>query len=58
MNPIFLEIGPVQIYWYSLFILVAFVVGGYLAMKEAKRFNISSEFMTNLFFYSSIAIDA
>lgn len=51
MNPIFLAIGPLEIYWYSIFILVAFVVGGYLAFKEAKRFNISSEFMTNLFFY-------
>lgn len=51
MNPIFLEIGSIQIYWYSIFILIAFVIGGYLAFKEAKRFNISNEFMTNLFFY-------
>lgn len=51
MNPIFLEIGSLQIYWYSIFILVAFVIGGKLAFKEAKRFDISNEFMTNLFFY-------
>lgn len=51
MNPIFLEIGPVQIYWYSIFILIAFVVGAFLAFKEAKRFNISDEFMTNMCFY-------
>jgi len=51
MNPIFLEIGPVQIYWYSIFILIAFVIGGLLAFKEAKKFNISSEFMTNMAFY-------
>lgn len=51
MNPIFLEIGPIQIYWYSIFILIAFIIGGYLAIKEAKRFNISTDFMTNLFFY-------
>ncbi len=51
MNPIFLEIGPIQIYWYSVFILVGFVLGGFLAFKEAKRFNISSEFMTNMCFY-------
>ena len=51
MNPIFLEIGPVQIYWYSVFILIAFIIGGYLAIKEAKRFGISKEFMTNMFFY-------
>ena len=51
MNPIFLEIGPVQIYWYSVFILIAFIIGGLLAFKEAKRFNISSDFMTNMCFY-------
>ncbi len=51
MNPIFVEVGSVQIYWYSIFILVAFVVGGILAIKEAKRFQISTDFMTNLFFY-------
>ena len=51
MNPIFLEIGNIQIHWYSIFILLAFLTGGYLAIKEAKRFNISKEFMTNLFFY-------
>lgn len=51
MNPIFLEIGPLQIYWYSVFILIAFIIGGYLAIKEAKRFGISKEFMTNMFFY-------
>lgn len=51
MNPIFLEIGNVQIYWYSIFILVAFIIGGKLIMSEAKRFNISKEFIINLFFY-------
>ena len=51
MNPIFLEIGPLQIYWYSVFILIAFIIGGSLALKESKRFDISKEFMTNMFFY-------
>lgn len=51
MNPIFLEIGPVQIYWYSIFVLLGFLVGGFLALKEAKRFDISKEFMINMFFY-------
>lgn len=51
MNPIFLEIGTIQIYWYSVFILIAFIIGGYLALKEAQRFGVSKEFMTNMFFY-------
>lgn len=51
MNPIFLEIGPIQIYWYSIFVLLGFLIGGFLAIKEAKRFDISKEFMVNMFFY-------
>lgn len=51
MNPIFLEIGNIQIYWYSIFILIAFIVGGTLIISEAKRFNISKDFIINLFFY-------
>lgn len=51
MNPIFLEIGNIQIYWYSVFILIAFVVGATLAFKEAKKHQISSTFMTDMAFY-------
>ena len=51
MNPIFLEIGNIQIYWYSIFILIAFLVGGRIVLIEAKRFNISEGFIINLFFY-------
>lgn len=51
MNPIFLQIGNIQIYWYSIFILIAFIIGGLLIINEAKRFNISKEFLVNLFFY-------
>lgn len=51
MNPIFLQIGNIQIYWYSIFILIAFLVGGKIALSEAKRFHISDGFMINLLFY-------
>lgn len=51
MNPIFLEVGNIQIYWYSVFILIAFIVGAFLAFREAKRFNISNTFMTDMTFY-------
>ena len=53
MNPIFLEIGNIQIYWYSIFILIAFLVGGRIVLIEAKRFNISEGFIINLFFLFS-----
>ena len=51
MNPIFLDLGFIQIYWYSLLILVGFLVGGSLAIREAKKRNIPEDFMINLFFY-------
>ena len=51
MNPIFLDLGFIQIYWYSVILLFAFFVGGSLAIKEAKKWNIDENFMINLFFY-------
>lgn len=51
MDAIFLDLGIIQIYWYSLLIFIAFLIGGTLAIKEAKRFKIEEEFMINLFFY-------
>lgn len=51
MNPIFLDLGFAQIHWYSIILIVAFFIGGSLALKEAKRWKITEEFMINLFFY-------
>lgn len=51
MNSIFLDLGPVKIYWYSILLLFAFIIGGAIAFREAKKNNISDGFMTNYFFY-------
>lgn len=51
MNKILIELGNIKIYWYSVIMLIAIVVGGFIAIKEAKRFKIPKEFMINLFFY-------
>ena len=51
MNNVFLEIGPIIIYWYSVFILTAFVVGYFLASREFKRHNLSLSFLNDYFFY-------
>lgn len=51
MNPIFLDLGVIQIYWYSIFILLGFFVGGVLALHEAKKYEIPEDFMVNMFFY-------
>lgn len=51
MNNIFLDLGVIKIYWYSILLLVAFFLGGALAIKEAKKIGIKESFMTNYLFY-------
>lgn len=51
MNPIFLDLGFVKIYYYSVILLVAFLLGGFVGIKEAKKHNISKETMLDLYFY-------
>lgn len=51
MNPIFLDLGFIQIYWYSIMILVGIILSAIVMLKECKRFNIDNDFMLNLFFY-------
>lgn len=52
MNPIFLDLGFIQIYWYSIMILLGIILGGFIILKESKRFKIEQDFMLNLFFYT------
>lgn len=51
MNPVLFSIGPITIYWYTIMILLAFLIGGTLAIKEANKWKITEDFMINLFFY-------
>ncbi len=51
MNRILLDLGFVQIYWYSVLIFIALWVGGTLALKEGRKWHISEEKMVNMFFY-------
>lgn len=52
MNPIFLDLGFIKIYWYSIMILFGLVIGGWIILRESKRFGISEDYMINLFFYA------
>lgn len=52
MNPIFLDLGFIQIYWYSIMILIGIILASIVILKESKRFNIDNDFMLNLFFYT------
>jgi phosphatidylglycerol---prolipoprotein diacylglyceryl transferase len=51
MNQIALDLGFIQIYWYSIFIFIALFIGGSLAIKEAKKFNIPEDFIVNMLFW-------
>ena len=46
-----IEIGPLSITWYSIFILTGIILGGIIIIKEAKRYNIPKSFVTNLIFW-------
>ena len=37
MNPIFITIGNIQIYWYSVILFVAFALGGNPSFKRSKK---------------------
>ena len=54
MNPILLDLGFIQIYWYSVMILLGLLLGSFLIIKESKRFNIQKEYIINLIFYAMI----
>lgn len=51
MNSILLDLGFIKIYWYSFFILIAALLGCYLAIKESKKRGIPENFMINYIFY-------
>lgn len=50
MNPILLEIGPFCIKWYAIIILTGIIVGGTLAILEAKKYNYDIDFMFDFLF--------
>ena len=54
MNRVALDLGFIQIYWYSIFILLGLLVGLAVIYKEIKKQNINTDFFTNLAFYSII----
>lgn len=54
MNRVFISIGSINIYWYSIFIIIAIILGYILTIKEAKRQNISQKIIENLLFYMII----
>ncbi len=44
-------IGNFSIRWYSIMLLIAVVLGGYILFKEGRKFNFNRDFLFNLFFW-------
>ncbi len=51
MDKIALDLGFIQIYWYSIFIFLGFLIGSSIFYFEAKKQKLSEELITNLIFY-------
>jgi len=54
MNSVALDLGFIQVYWYSLMIIMGIIVGAFLAYKEVKRQNINVEVFFNMIFYTVV----
>ena len=51
MNPILIDLGIIQIYWYSVIVLIAMLLGSYIFLIRARKKGYKDQFITNLIFY-------
>ena len=51
MNPILLDLGFIQIRWYSVLILIAFIIGYFLVISRCKKNNINTTQISDMCFY-------
>ncbi len=58
IDPIAISIGPIDIRWYGLMYLVAFAVGGALAIKRARQANSGwkTDEVSDFVFYSALGV--
>jgi phosphatidylglycerol:prolipoprotein diacylglycerol transferase len=54
MDKVALDLGPIQIYWYSIFIFIGMLVACFVIYKEAKARQINEDFLVNLTFNTII----
>ena len=54
MNRVFLDLGFVKIYWYSIMILLGATLGIYLVYRELKKQGMDIKKLENMFFYTII----
>lgn len=51
MNRVFLDLGFIKIYYYTIFIFFAIISACLLIFKEAKKQNIGKDFLINTIYY-------
>ena len=51
LNRVFLQLGPITIYWYAVFIMSGVALGLFLAIREGKKMGINSAFFYDLVTY-------
>jgi len=56
MNPIAIELGFIKIYWYSLLLVVAFVIGYFLLIRLGTRKEIKKNILENYFIWLLISL--
>ena len=54
MNRIAFDFGFIQIYWYSITMLLGVILGGIIVYFELKRLKLSTEYFFNMLFYTII----
>jgi len=55
MYPVLFKIGPITIYTYGVMVALGFIIGLYLAAREAKKEDIKPDNIINLFFWVIIS---
>ncbi len=51
MNPIAIELGPVNITWYAIFIVTGLLIGAFIGAKEANKHGIENDDFYDMLFY-------
>ena len=51
MNRVFIEIGPITIYWYSILIFIAVIVGYNIIINYCKKIGYKSSIIVDMLFY-------
>ncbi|WP_440896310.1 prolipoprotein diacylglyceryl transferase [Amphibacillus sp. Q70] len=52
LNPIFLELGPITIYWYAIIIVSGVIIGLWLATKEGVRLGLPKDIFSDLLLWA------